>query len=299
MFNWCMMKVQGVGATKLLEAQHNRENSLLEESDYLNLEEIKDVLLEAYRLKEDPEDIINKLKDMKIGTKDDIKTFNKQYENLYNKLDADNKCRITTNAYLDAIISKNHAWKSVKAEHKRKKISISEAMESVEFYDNIEVELKKKTRNGSNSNIASSSKNFKNSNVNKNFNNNTSSNNFNNFNNNKTNGLTENRNREIGKLLRTLGNKEKEWDLVLPFALWALRTAKNKVTKYSSFELLYGRRDQQPFELSTTLPTSMLYGSKEEQLIEKFINHYKWVIDACNNIDRNNQHWEVKREEIT
>jgi len=43
----------------------------------------------------------------------------------------------------------------------------------------------------------------------------------------ESNGLTENRNREIGKLLRLLGNKEKEWHLILPFALWALRTSKN------------------------------------------------------------------------
>jgi len=72
----------------------------------------------------------------------------------------------------------------------------------------------------------------------------------------ESNGLTENRNREIGKLLRLLGAKEENWDLILPSALWALRTAKNSVTKYSSFELLYGRKDLQPFELATTLPTS-------------------------------------------
>jgi len=115
----------------------------------------------------------------------------------------------------------------------------------------------------------------------------------------ESNGLTENRNREIGKLLRLLASKEKEWDLVLPFALWALRTLKNSVTKYSSFELLYGRRDQQPFELASYLPTSNVQGSKEELIIEKFINHNKWVIDACNNIKKNNKYWETRREEIT
>jgi len=44
--------------------------------------------------------------------------------------------------------------------------------------------------------------------------------------------------------------------MLLPSALWALRTSKSSVTKYSSFELVYGRKDQQPFELSTTLPTT-------------------------------------------
>jgi len=72
----------------------------------------------------------------------------------------------------------------------------------------------------------------------------------------ESNGLTENRNRDIGKLLRLLGAKEENWDLILSSALWALRAAKNSVTKYSSFELLYGRKDLQPFELATTLPTS-------------------------------------------
>jgi len=115
----------------------------------------------------------------------------------------------------------------------------------------------------------------------------------------ESNGLIENRNREIGKLLRLLANKEKEWDLVLPFALWDLRTSKNSVTKYSSFELLYGRSDQQPFELASSLPTSYVQGSEKELLIEKFINHYKWVMDACNNIKKNNKYWEIRRQEIT
>jgi len=114
----------------------------------------------------------------------------------------------------------------------------------------------------------------------------------------ESNGLIENRNREIGKLLRLLANKEKEWDLVLPFALWTLRTSKNSVTKYSSFELLYGRSDQQPFELASFLPTSYVQGSEEELLIEKFINH-KWVMDVCNNIKKNNKYWEIRRQEIT
>ena len=74
---------------------------------------------------------------------------------------------------------------------------------------------------------------------------------------------------------------------------------KNSVTKYSSFELVYGRQDQQPFELSTTFPNSNVQRSEEELLIEKFIDHYKWVIDACNSIKKNNKYWETRREEIT
>ena len=64
-----------------------------------------------------------------------------------------------------------------------------------------------------------------------------------------TNGKVENRNKEISKYLRLLSKAEKDWDELLPTALWALRTTKNETTGFSSFELLYGRRDKQPFEL--------------------------------------------------
>ena len=35
--------------------------------------------------------------------------------------------------------------------------------------------------------------------------------------------------------------------MFLSSALWALRTSKNSVTKYSSMELVYSRKDHQPF----------------------------------------------------
>ena len=113
----------------------------------------------------------------------------------------------------------------------------------------------------------------------------------------ETNGMTENRNREIGKYLRLLGEKEQDWDLVLPAALWALRTSRNTATKYSSFELLYGRVDQQPFELATTLPTTNVQATNEEKLLEKFCDHYKWVIEASHNMKKINRKWEQERNE--
>jgi len=113
----------------------------------------------------------------------------------------------------------------------------------------------------------------------------------------ETNGMTENRNREIGKYLRLLGQKEKDWDIVLPSALWALRTSRNTATKHSSFELVYGRIDQQPFELATTLPTSNVQATNEEKLLEKFCNHYKWVLEASQNMKKTNKKWEEERNE--
>jgi len=55
--------------------------------------------------------------------------------------------------------------------------------------------------------------------------------------------LVENRNREFGKQLRNFSYDNKNWDILLPLALWALRTSESTVSGYSSFELLYGRKE--------------------------------------------------------
>jgi len=112
----------------------------------------------------------------------------------------------------------------------------------------------------------------------------------------ESNGLTENRNKEIGKLLRLLGSKYREWDEILPSALWALRTAKNSVTGHSSFELVYGREDQQPFDIAAR-PTKEVNKSTDEVLLEKFINHYLWTIEAADNIRNASKYWAMRREE--
>ncbi|KAG4084549.1 hypothetical protein H8356DRAFT_1355643 [Neocallimastix lanati (nom. inval.)] len=100
----------------------------------------------------------------------------------------------------------------------------------------------------------------------------------------------------IGKLLRLLGSKNKDWDEVLPSALWALRTTKNKVTKHSSFELVYGREDQQPFDIAAR-PTKDINKSSDEVLLEKFINHYRWTLEAAENVKNANKYWAARREE--
>ena len=112
----------------------------------------------------------------------------------------------------------------------------------------------------------------------------------------ESNGLTENRNKEIGKLLRLLGTENRDWDEVLPSALWALRTVKNSTTNHSSFELVYGREDQQPFDIAAR-PTKGINKSSDEILLEKFINHYRWTMEACENIKNANKYWAARREE--
>ena len=112
----------------------------------------------------------------------------------------------------------------------------------------------------------------------------------------ESNGLVENRNKEIGKLLRLLGEKNKDWDEILPSALWALRTTKNAVTNHSSFELVYGREDQQPFDIAAR-PTKGINKSSDEVLMEKFVSHYQWVMEAAANIKNASKYWSTRREE--
>ena len=107
-----------------------------------------------------------------------------------------------------------------------------------------------------------------------------------------SNGMIENRNKEIGKLLRLLAENEQEWDECLPSALWALRTTKNKKTKFSSFELLYGRRDTWPMEIMFPDIYQEEGETEEEYNFRRFIRHYKWVKEAIGYSEYANKYWE-------
>jgi len=113
-----------------------------------------------------------------------------------------------------------------------------------------------------------------------------------------SNGEVENRNKEISKYLRLLGDRNNNWDEILYSALWALRTCRNEVTKYSSFELLYGRRDLQPFEVSINVEKRNPFESEEEYLLRKFINHDQWIREAISNIETANKLWSDRRNQI-
>eukprot|EP00833_Pecoramyces_ruminatium_P006958 jgi/Orpsp1_1/1180990/evm.model.c7180000075418.1 len=69
MYDWCLIKVQGKAARCLEQAV---TTGLLDEIHYLSLEEMRDLLLVEYNMKEDPEDIISAIKNMKITNTEDI-----------------------------------------------------------------------------------------------------------------------------------------------------------------------------------------------------------------------------------
>ena len=112
-----------------------------------------------------------------------------------------------------------------------------------------------------------------------------------------SNGLVENRNREIGKQLRNFAGDNDDWDQLLPLALWAIRSAKSSVSGYSSFELLYGREDMLPTEVvllnSSETPIER---TMDELLLERFIEHTKWVKDAANKKFGTINYWKTRRE---
>jgi len=78
--------------------------------------------------------------------------------------------------------------------------------------------------------------------------------------------------------------------------LMAIRTCKRKVTKFSSFELLYGRTDLQPFELTIAYNDRNVNETFDEHLIRKFTTH-KWIMEATPNIDNAYKLWENRRKQ--
>lgn len=65
----------------------------------------------------------------------------------------------------------------------------------------------------------------------------------------EANGLIERFNRTLGQVLRKRPDVErKDWHIYLPAALYAYRTLKQQTTKYTPFQLTYGREPYSPFD---------------------------------------------------
>ena len=69
----------------------------------------------------------------------------------------------------------------------------------------------------------------------------------------QTNGMIERFNRTIGECIaKLISNKEKEWDEYIEAVLLAYRTMKHKSTKFTPFQLIYGRQVRLPVDLKIT-----------------------------------------------
>ncbi|ORX48722.1 hypothetical protein BCR36DRAFT_292873 [Piromyces finnis] len=78
-YNWCLIKEQGMDATAIRDLEYTNADGT---TVYPSLEKMKDTLLKTYKLKKDPEDIINELKSLKISYQDNVKEFNKKYRSV-------------------------------------------------------------------------------------------------------------------------------------------------------------------------------------------------------------------------
>jgi len=106
----------------------------------------------------------------------------------------------------------------------------------------------------------------------------------------QTNGMVERFNRTIGECLgKLLSDKEKEWDEYVHAVLMAYRTTKHETTKFTPFQLLYGRQAKLPVELKvvTFREPDMTY---EEALRQRTIDimgkMYRDQNQALDNIEK-------------
>jgi len=74
-------------------------------------------------------------------------------------------------------------------------------------------------------------------------------------------------------LARSVQETDCDWNMLIPLALFAYRTTKNRTTKYEPFYLLYGRALTLPLELNVaTWPAEELDEEQYEELIKKRVS---------------------------
>ena len=82
------------------------------------------------------------------------------------------------------------------------------------------------------------------------------------------NGLTERTNQTVkNTIAKAVQSQGGDWDLYLPAALFAIRTMKQETTKFTPFELTYGRKARQVAD--QIMGGSRVEGTKEEQIIHR------------------------------
>ena len=68
----------------------------------------------------------------------------------------------------------------------------------------------------------------------------------------QTDGLVERFNKTLIEMLSKLVDENNDWDELIPYALYAYRTAVHASTKYTPFKLMFGRDAKSPVEISLT-----------------------------------------------
>jgi hypothetical protein len=86
----------------------------------------------------------------------------------------------------------------------------------------------------------------------------------------QTDGLTEKLNGTlIGIITKYVSSNHKDWDVYLPYAVFAYRTAVQTSTKYSPYFLLYGREPRTPLDI-TLLPDPPRTPKSTDEFVSNF-----------------------------
>src|SRR6185436_3914571 len=90
----------------------------------------------------------------------------------------------------------------------------------------------------------------------------------------QSNGLTERFNQTLCRALdKGISETKYDWDMLIPPALFAYRTIKNRTTKHEPFYLLYGRSPTLPIELDiVTWPAAEINEDQYEDLVNRRIS---------------------------
>ena len=109
----------------------------------------------------------------------------------------------------------------------------------------------------------------------------------------QTNGMIERFNKTIGECIaKLLSDHEKEWDDYVESVLFAYRTMKHEVTKFTPFQLLYGRQAKLPIEFKV-----VSFKEPEMTYEEALIQRINTIVDkmygeqdqALNNIEKSQE----------
>jgi hypothetical protein len=105
--------------------------------------------------------------------------------------------------------------------------------------------------------------------------------------------MIERFNRIIGKCIaKLLSDKEKEWDEYVESVLFAYRTMKHDVTKFTPFQLLYVRQAKLPIEFKVVSfrEPKMTYEESLVQRIDVIVNKmYKEQDQVLDNIEKSQE----------
>lgn len=91
----------------------------------------------------------------------------------------------------------------------------------------------------------------------------------------QTGGQTERFNRTLSNMLVSFVNKTcDDWDLKLPYVLFAYRTAEHSTTKKEPFFLVYGRKARLPVELQLPTTSSTQDDLNNQENLNKRVNMF-------------------------